>query len=48
MDPSVIDRFDTDRWAEIMSAQGRDKRPVDASAYALKQLALGKNRKEVH
>ncbi|CCI82323.1 hypothetical protein [Lactobacillus hominis] len=48
MDPSVIDKFDTDRWAEIMEARSRKDRPVDATAWALSQLAQGKTRKEVH
>ncbi|PMB88777.1 hypothetical protein CK796_00100 [Lactobacillus gasseri] len=46
--PSEIEAFDTDRWAQIMEAQSRKDRPVDASEYALSQLAQGKTRKEVN
>ena len=45
--PNEIEAFDTDRWAQIMEAQSRKDRPVDASEWALSQLAQGKTRKEV-
>ncbi len=45
--PSEIEAFDTDRWAQIMEAQSRKDRPIDASEWALSQLAQGKTRKEV-
>lgn len=48
MSPEDIENFDTDRWAEIMNAQSRKERPVDASEWALQQMAVGKTRKEVN
>lgn len=46
--PNEIEAFDTDRWAQIMEAQSRKDRPVDASEWALGQLAQGKTRKKVN
>lgn len=46
--PNEIEAFDTNRWAQIIEAQSRKDRPVDAGDWALSQLAQGRTRREVN